>query len=361
MITITDTCKQHPCPLPWQHQIPPESVIFDIETTGFSPKSAFIYLVGALTLKNGSWQITQWLAESPEDEPEILSDFLGFLSGFRHLIHFNGEAFDLPFLKKRCKKHKLPCGHLDGGQSIDLYRMYRPLKKFLGLSSMNLKALENFLEYSRGDELDGQKLIAVYHEFSRAKSPALRRLLLLHNHDDLLGTAALFPLSAYLELLEGAFSLNASPSVQINQESLALTFSIGLHTPVPRPISIAREHGNFTASGSDAALHVHGIYGTLKHFFDDYRSYYYLPLEDTAIHKSVAAYVDKEHRIPAKASNCYCKKRGHFLPGFAGFQMPKFYQSYGDPQFYHECTEAFLEDSGKLYTYITDFLHTLQH
>ena len=54
MITITDTCNHHPCPPAWQHQIPPESVIFDIETTGFSPKSAFIYLVGALTLKNGS-------------------------------------------------------------------------------------------------------------------------------------------------------------------------------------------------------------------------------------------------------------------------------------------------------------------
>ena len=94
MITITDTCNHHPCPPAWQHQIPPESVIFDIETTGFSPKSAFIYLVGALTLKNGSWQLTQWLAESPKDEPEILSAFSSFLSGFRYLIHFNGEAFD---------------------------------------------------------------------------------------------------------------------------------------------------------------------------------------------------------------------------------------------------------------------------
>lgn len=361
MITITDTCNHHPCPLPWQRQIPPESVIFDIETTGFSPKSAFIYLIGALTLKNGSWQLTQWLAESWEDEPEILSAFSGFLSGFHHLIHFNGEAFDLPFLKKRCEKYKLPCGHLDKVQSIDLYRMYRPLKKFLGLSSMNLKSLENFLEYSREDELDGQKLIAVYHEFSRAKSFTLRRLLLLHNHDDLLGTAALFSLSAYLELLEGAFVLNTSPSVQANQDSLILTFSITLLTPIPQPISISREEGSFTASGSAAVLQIHGIYGTLKHFFDDYRSYYYLPLEDTAIHKSVAAYVDKEHRTPAKASNCYCKKRGHFLPGLAGSHMPKFYQNYGDSQFYLEYTEAFLKNSSKLYAYIADFLHTLQN
>lgn len=359
MITITDTCNHHPCPPAWQHQIPPESVIFDIETTGFSPKSAFIYLVGALTLKNGSWQLTQWLAESPKDEPEILSAFSSFLSGFRYLIHFNGEAFDFPFLKKRCEKYKLPCGHLDKVQSIDLYRMYRPLKKFLGLSSMNLKSLENFLEYSREDELDGQKLIAVYHEFSRAKSPDLRRLLLLHNHDDLLGTAALFSLSAYLELLEGAFRLHTAPSVQANQDSLMLTFNISLRTPIPQSISISREEGSFTASSSAAVLQVHGICGALKHFFDDYRSYYYLPLEDTAIHKSVAAYVDKEHRTPAKASNCYCRKDGYFLPGFADVQTPKFYRNYGDSLFYLECTKTFLEDFTKLHTYVTAFLRNM--
>lgn len=361
MITITDTCNHHPCPLAWQHQIPPESAIIDIETTGFSPNSAFICLIGSLTLKDGSWQLTQWLSESPEDEPEILSAFLGSLSGFRHLIHFNGEAFDLPFLKKRCEKHKLPCGCLDKISSIDLYRMYRPLKKFLGLSSMNLKSLEKFLKYSRKDDLDGQKLIAVYHEFSRAKSPVLRRLLLLHNHDDLLGTAALFSLNAYLELLDGAFTINGSPSMQVNQDSLELTFSITLHTPVPQPISISLESGSFTVSGSAAALYIRGICGTLKHFFDDYRNYYYLPLEDTAIHKSVAAYVDKKHRIPAKASNCYCQKDGCFLPGFSDVQMPKFYQDYGDSLFYLECTKTFLEDLDKLHTYVTDFLHVIQN
>lgn len=361
MITITDTCKQHPCPPPWQQQIPPGSVIFDIETTGFSPKSAFVYLVGALTLKNGCWHLTQWLAEAPEDEAEILSAFLDFLPGFLYLVHFNGEAFDLPFLKKRCEKHKLSCACLDGISSIDLYRIYRPLKNFLGLSSMSLKSLENFLKSPREDELDGQRLIAAYHEFSRSKSPALCRLLLLHNHDDLLGTAGLFSLNAYLELLEGNFALNADPSLQTTQNSLELTLGITLHTPVPRPISVSMECGSFAASGSAVALHVRGIHGSLKHFFDDYRSYYYLPLEDTAIHKSVAAYVDKEHRIPAKASNCYCRKDGCFLPGFTDAWMPKFYRDYGDSQFYFECTKTFLEDSTKLHTYVTDFLYSIQN
>ncbi|MGN1205819.1 MAG: hypothetical protein ACI4SQ_02395, partial [Eubacterium sp.] len=45
----------------------------------------------------------------------------------------------------------------------------------------------------------------------------------------------------------------------------------------------------------------------------DYQNYYYLPTEDTAIHKSVGIYVEKEFREPAKASNCYLKKKGEFV------------------------------------------------
>ena len=96
MITITDTCNHHPCPPAWQHQIPPESVIFDIETTGFSPKSAFIYLVGALTLKNGSWQLTQWLAESPKDEPEILSAFSSLTLVQSNLLRLQTNCISSP-------------------------------------------------------------------------------------------------------------------------------------------------------------------------------------------------------------------------------------------------------------------------
>jgi hypothetical protein len=56
------------------------------------------------------------------------------------------------------------------------------------------------------------------------------------------------------------------------------------------------------------------IHATLKYFYPDYKNYYYLPNEDYAIHKSVGQYVDKEHRQTAKASNCYIKKEGIFIP-----------------------------------------------
>ena len=41
--------------------------------------------------------------------------------------------------------------------------------------------------------------------------------------------------------------------------------------------------------------------GEMRHFYSDYKNYYYLPKEDMAIHKSVAAYVDHEYREKCKA------------------------------------------------------------
>ena len=51
----------------------------------------------------------------------------------------------------------------------------------------------------------------------------------------------------------------------------------------------------------------------LHYFFSDYKNYYYLPEEDIAVHKSVAAYVDKAYRENAKAYNSYSKKRSIFV------------------------------------------------
>ena len=54
--------------------------------------------------------------------------------------------------------------------------------------------------------------------------------------------------------------------------------------------------------------------GELKHYYEDYENYFYLPEEDWAIHKSVGCFVEKSHRKKATAKTCYIKKEGVFLP-----------------------------------------------
>ena len=55
------------------------------------------------------------------------------------------------------------------------------------------------------------------------------------------------------------------------------------------------------------------ITDNLRLYYRDYKNYYYLPYEDTAIHKSVAAYVDAECKVKATRETAYTKKFASFI------------------------------------------------
>ena len=100
---------------------PERLLFFDIETTGLSSKKDMVYLIGCTYLRGGSWHMKQWFADSLEAEAELLLHFFLFASRFSLLIHFNGDSFDLPFLKERASHHHTPVsGHIP--KSFDLYR-----------------------------------------------------------------------------------------------------------------------------------------------------------------------------------------------------------------------------------------------
>ena len=45
----------------------------------------------------------------------------------------------------------------------------------------------------------------------------------------------------------------------------------------------------------------------IKHYFQNPKDYYYLPVEDRAVHKSLAAFVPKEYKKKANYHTCYEK------------------------------------------------------
>ena len=51
----------------------------------------------------------------------------------------------------------------------------------------------------------------------------------------------------------------------------------------------------------------------LRFFLDNPKDYYYLPQEDCAVHKNLAAGVAEERRRQATAANCYVRKHAVFL------------------------------------------------
>ena len=96
--------------------------------------------------------------------------------------------------------------------------------------------------------------------------------------------------------------------------------------------------------------------GELLYFFPDYKNYYYLPLEDQAVHKSVASYVDKKYRRPATAATCYIRKKGVFLPQLRPLFAPDYRKDFSAREHYFEAEESAFLDSGALHAYLASLL-----
>ena len=110
----------------------PEKVFFmDIETTGFSRTYDSVYLTGFLYYEGGQFFLEQHLASDLRDEPELIDAFCDRLSDAESVVTFNGDMFDIPFIKGRMDYIRNKTGHnfsdeLDNITSIDLYKMIRP-------------------------------------------------------------------------------------------------------------------------------------------------------------------------------------------------------------------------------------------
>lgn len=290
----------------------PEDVLFfDIETTGLSARSAGLYLIGILTYTAdasiakdsniavssdeaeisvpsalsaasnptshitaspdrsepkaaGHWTLLQYFCEDVADEPAVLQAFFELLCTKKILISYNGDGFDIPFLRHMVEQYGLrtprphhstalheradciDCPDTDGSaiadarplysfdtvESFDLFKKFRPLKHLLGLPDLKLKSCERFLGIDREDRFTGGELIEVYFEWQKTKVPALLDTLLLHNAEDIANLPNLLPLLRYRALPHSDFHLRAHERLQDGATPLVhLAFT--LLSPMP--------------------------------------------------------------------------------------------------------------------------------
>ena len=351
MITITNPVPAFETFHEFLGYDPERCLFFDIETTGLSPSSSFVFLIGAVCRTDGQWQLTQYLAQSREDEPGILASFFQLAKNRDVLLHFNGTSFDLPYLAQRAETFHLE-NPLCEKVSLDLYQTFRSLKAFLGLPRMNQTTLESYLKWNRQDLLTGKHMISLFRKYTASGEQGLEDLLLLHNHDDLIGMTHILKMSAYCMLQNGRLK-----EVSARKTQHSAVFSFLLEAPLPEPLSFTvKGIYHISVYGNHGELSVSICTDELVYFFPDYRNYYYLPLEDQAIHKSVGAFVDRDHRIQAKPENCYIRKTGSFLPQPALIFEPCLRKSFSDKQQYFELTEPFSPESSKLLVYIREVL-----
>ena len=349
-----------------------KTVFFDIETTGFAAESTYLYLIGCICYKAGTFRMLQWFSEDLTEEKQIISLFFEFLKDYEVFVHYNGSGFDIPYLQKKVELHRLSYS-FDALTSIDLYKMIAPIKKLFRLPNYKQKSIEIFLSVDREDTSDGGDLIQVYQGYlgkkkieklrsvrNAPKVPSvpseadeLLRTLLLHNEDDLKGLVQILPILYYSDLFHKPFRI-----LQAGITGDKLTIRMELSFPLPVQVSFGNDLFYFNAHEKAALLTVLVYEGELKFFYDNYKDYYYLPEEDTAVHKSVALFVDKEFRQKAKPSNCYTRKQGVFAPLYAPILSPAFKQTYQDKMSFIEIHTDFLLQEKNLELYAD---HVLQH
>ena len=338
--------------------IPAEDCLFfDIETTGLSWRQSHLYLLGIILFENDRWIMKQWFCQRPSEEKEVLEIFSELLNTHKYLIHFNGSTFDVPYLMHKYTFYQLEQSweHLE---QIDLYRRMLPFKNCMGLTHMRQKDLEVYLGIHRKDTFTGGELIDFYQEYMKSGDEALLAMLLLHNKEDVEGMTALLSLLTIPQIFAGEFDSNLIriDIVTTAGKELSNTLQIVLSFPISCTLHYECECYQLTAASGQMMLSVPLVSGTRKYFFSNYKDYYYLPLEDQAIHKSVGAYVDKEHRERAKASNCYQKKEGVFLPQFSTVFTPSFRREYKDEVQWFEADENLIRDKEKMAAYMVHLM-----
>ncbi len=382
------------------------AVLFDIETTGLSHRRTQLYLIGAIARENGLWTLRQLFLDDAKEEKELLIAFSAYIRQFSGtspdpplLVHFNGDTFDIPYVRSKCDCYGLP-DPFDGMLSLDLYRKLRPYQHLFGLEKMRQKDLERYLGIGREDSMDGGELIRVYQSFLRTKDGEALRLLLLHNHDDVTGMAELVSALAIADF----FATPASCSKPV-VDGDSLVFTIHSHHALPdlflqdalpmqfymnRPVSSSKRRADMPApdpvlltltwqpaepgqqkndmlqsSESDRqkndTLHLSvPLYrGTLLHFFPDYKNYWYFPAQDGVIHKDLAIYADAGHREKARPENCYQRVTGIFCPQPEEIYTPDCYRAYRSFPSWFVYSEDVFKDEVKRLSYIHSLLQQI--
>ena len=276
---------------------PEEMLLFDIETTGLKKEYCQVYLIGCAYLDIDGWHIRQWLTQSASDEQGAIEAFAAFARGFKTLVTFNGEGFDIPVIDFKNRYYGVDTD-INSFESLDIYKKLKPVKKLIGAKSLSQKSVELMCGIKRDDRLDGGLLIPYYYEYEMTLSEENERLLLLHNFEDVLGMGKILPILNITAIKEGKYRFS---KYSFKDDRLDIEFEL----PFALPAGFKNE--KISAGKNKMTISLEAADGAVKIPVSNYKDYYYLPEEDKVIHKDLASFVDKKYKRKADKENCFLK------------------------------------------------------
>lgn len=297
----------------------------DIETTGFNRSSDQVYLLGLLSvMDDDTIELTQYLCEKESDEYSLLFSFNQRLTPDTLLIHFNGNSFDLPFLKARMSLYGIN-EKISGVTSFDFYPALRLFRKLLSTDNFQLKSLEKIACFQREDTYSGGDLIPIYKAY-REGEQSLQSLLLNHNFDDLIGLFYLngfnplfhllpeiSPLRSVLNLTPLIWMITSEDISELHEGHVNVMSISDEELITSHAISVSNKNYSLSIKNNQFTATLPITSNSLKYFYDNYKDYYFLVEEDYAIHKLVADFVGAKFKRKATKETAYIKKEGIFV------------------------------------------------
>lgn len=335
-------------------QVPEDVLLLNVETTGLRPSSSFVCMISAVYRKGDVLFSHTWLAGSRRDEEMLFKEIQKLASSFPVICTFGGNAFAFRFLRERLSIYS-DASLFENSKLIDLQKTFRPLLRILPIDHLKKEDIEHFLGFHRHGVKTGKELISVYQIWERDKSEDARDSMLLHAREDVCFLCEACKLNVYLDFLQTNWK-----EIHFKETPDGILFHISLYSPVPAEAAWTNQYADFSLSGQSAQVLAIPFSGQLRYFLPGSCSdYYYLPAEDTAIHRSVAQFVDRKERVRATPETCYVNREGIFLPVPASLQGPLFHTSYRSvPAFTQFEKEKWQQDSSLAGKYLAAILQS---
>lgn len=166
-------------------------IVLDIETSGVSRIHSKVLVAGIL-FSDGKF--IQYAITDENEEKELLEELSQILND-QYIITFNGDIFDIPFIKSRMEFHGLE--PFIEQSSFDIRKYLIKNKYITDINRFSLKEVENYHEIKRFEdfELDSDIDFYTFEEFKNDKFEKI----LLHNKYDVINTNALLDLVNKIE------------------------------------------------------------------------------------------------------------------------------------------------------------------